>query len=121
MLFEITNVKQFDGENAKRWFTDKYWDLYIWLDKDDNITEFQLCYDKTKKERALNWSEDGGYRHTKVDDGELPGRMTMTPILVLDGVFKYQEIAHKFKMDSTGIDRKVADFVYEKILEFRLN
>ncbi len=60
MLEEVESVKQQPGENFCRWFSDEYFDLYVWTDPSGTITGFQLCYDKPGKERAFTWFSDSG-------------------------------------------------------------
>jgi hypothetical protein len=116
MLTEIQNVRQIPDEGFRRWFTDDYFDLIIWYE-DDELTGFQLCYDKQRKERAITWRKSGGYTHHKIDSGESSYSSPMTPILVQDGVFKSNMIAEKFRAASSGVDKDIAEFVYEKVKE----
>lgn len=120
MLYEIKNVKQYKNEGLRRWFTDKDFDLIVWYDNENkNIDGFQLCYDKSNYERALTWTKnDNNFYHNRIDDGEIPGAVKQTPILVADGLFDKFKIAEDFNVKSIEIDKKVAKFVYNKILEY---
>lgn len=120
MLYEIKNIKQHKNEGLRRWFTDGNFDLIIWYDVNNkSIDGFQLCYDKSNYERALTWMKDKNiFFHNKIDDGEIPGTLKQTPILVEDGLFDKNKIAEKFKIESNEIDKKVANFVYKKILGY---
>ena len=120
MLREIRPVKQYEDEDFRRWFTDEFWDLYVWIDENDNITSFQLTYGKPDREHALTWSKKRGFQHTKIDDGESIASAHMTPLLVKDGLFDKDAIAVRFKSTSSEIDKKVADFVEKKIHETTL-
>lgn len=113
MLVEITDPRQVPGEGLRRWFSDDYFDLIVWLDDHEEISGFQLCYDKFTDERALTWRRKEGYRHEKVDDGELPGHIKMTPVLIADGEFPRQDVAARFRAASGEIDARVAGFVLE--------
>ena len=123
MLREHTNVSQIEGEPRRRWFADDYFDLIVWFDESDDIFGFQLCYDKSRNERALTWFEDTGYMHHRVDDGEhtIDIIRKATPILVSDGIFDHIEIAGLFKEQSTKIEERIYHFVYEKISQFQKN
>ena len=114
MLVEHKDVRQIENEGFRRWFTDDFFDLIVWYEE-DKIIGFQLCYDKSKHERALTWRSGYGFSHNRIDDGELPGHSKMTPILVEDGDFSKETIAAKFRSESRDIDRGIADFIYEKI------
>ena len=111
MLHEIRGARQVKGEGPRRWFTDMFFDLIVWYDQRGGIDGFQLCYDKFKKERALTWRREGGFRHEKVDDGEGPLPVKMTPVLVPDGAFESQPITERFRSESAEIDPDIARFV----------
>ena len=118
MLREIRDVKQYEDEDKRRWFTDDYWDLYVWINKQDEITGLQICYDKSFNEHALTWRRGSGFTHTKIDDGERNPTSHMAPILVRDGLFDKDKLAKRFKADSAKIDPKVAKFVLSRILKY---
>ncbi|MBN2531619.1 MAG: hypothetical protein JXB88_01940 [Spirochaetales bacterium] len=117
MLKEIINVKQYETEGYRRWFSDDFFDLIIWYE-DKKIVGFQLCYDKQGLERSLTWLKDKGFSHNKIDDGEKPGHSKMTPILVADGIFEKEKIAEAFKKASKNIDPVISSFVYSKLIEY---
>ena len=119
MLKEIKNVRQIPGEPLRRWFTDSYFDLIVWLDDDTNIIEFQLCYDKSDDERVLTWRKNDNYTHDHVDQGEdKPRRRKATPVFLPDGIFDNSSIAKIFAESSIEIDTKISLLVYEKVLNF---
>lgn len=90
MLVEIENVRQVPGEEIRRWFVDENTDLIVWYDSSgEQVTGFQLCYDKKSVQRCLTWqrnssagtsllSADGRYSRKRVIrlfdsiSGELP-------------------------------------------------
>ena len=111
MLHEVKGARQVQGEGPRRWFTDVYFDLIVWYDEHGGIDGFQLCYDKFEKERALTWRKAGGFRHEKVDDGEVTLQIKMTPILLPDGLFDAKAITERFSSESTEIDPSIARFV----------
>lgn len=114
MLREIIRVKQQPGEGHKRWFTDRYWDLFVWLDQDE-IIRFQLCYGKPADEKAVTWTGLGNLKHTRIDDGEPQAGIGMTPLMVQDDNFDSDAVSSRFLAESTEIDQTVAGFVYERI------
>lgn len=118
MLYEIKQVKQDTPNRTKRWFMDHYFDLFVWQDKKDLITAFQLSYDKSFHERAITWQKRGGYMHTRVDDGEERADSQMSPILVSDGVFDNRTVAEQFWDAAKEIDTDIRKFVYDKIMQF---
>jgi hypothetical protein len=121
MLREYLNVRQIPGESKRRWFSDEYFDLIVWLDEKENIVGFQLCYDILRGHRALTWHNKMGFSHHRVDDGESrPGKLKATPVLVPNGHFEYKKIAKRFKKESRNIEERIATFVYEKLLQYSI-
>lgn len=119
MLKELDNVRQVPGEGRRRWFADEYFDLIVWLDDEDGLAGFQLCYDKMGSERALTWRADGGYSHHAIDTGEdRTGRQKATPILVADGLFETSAVAGRFRRECDRIEPGIADFVYRKLIDY---
>ena len=118
MLIEVTNVRQINGEPRRRWFTNEYFDLYVWLDEGDDIVGFQLCYEKLANERSLTWMREFGYTHDRIDEGDKPGRLKGTPIVVKNGHFDHEKIANIFNKESREIEDRISRFVYEKILKY---
>jgi hypothetical protein len=112
MLHEVEKVRQIPGEGPRRWFSDQYFDLIVWYEKNGSVLGFQLCYDKFEKERALTWRRDRGFSHEKVDDGEgRPGEPKSTPILLPDGLFDASAITARFRKESAEIDPEVSRLV----------
>ncbi|MFC1556137.1 hypothetical protein ACFL67_03550 [candidate division KSB1 bacterium] len=119
LLTEVKNVRQISGEGKRRWFADAYFDLIVWYNSDEEITGFQLCYDKQFDERALTWNKVIGYTHERIDTGEDDLHMRKSsPVLVLDGIFDFSMIAEKFKSCASQIDSGLTDFIYNAILEY---
>ncbi len=81
---EILKVKQDSDYCKKRWFSSSDVDLFVWLNKDNVLERFQLCYDKFMNEHAFIWSNTDGYRHYAVSDGEDNFGMTLkfSPIFI---------------------------------------
>lgn len=120
MLVEYKEVYQPIGEPKRRWFSDYYFDLIVWYTDEDIISGFQLCYDKSRNQRAMTWKRPSSYSHMRIDDGEnRPGQYKATPILVPDGIFDIHSIAERFKHVSNAMDPAIAILVYEKILEYQ--
>jgi len=118
VLQEIKNPRQIKDELPRRWFSDDTMDLIVWLDADNEIASFQLCYDKPFAEHALTWRKESGFLHNRVDAGEdKSGSHKGTPILVPDGEFNLNTIAEKFRQLALQIDNTIADFVILKLLE----
>jgi hypothetical protein len=119
MLREILATRQDNPDIKKRWFTDSNMDLYIWLNNETPVN-FQLTYNKQDKEHAINWNNNTGFSHNRVDSGETTTHLKykMSPILLPDGDFDYPITAAKFLQASENIDRAIADFTYARLLEY---
>jgi hypothetical protein len=117
MLIEFKAVSQHTGEPKRRYFVSDYFDLYVWENEDKQLVGFQLCYDKSDKERALSYI-DGVFTHRGIDTGEANASENRTPILVADGVFSKEENLSRFMDESKMMDQKVAAYVIGKLNEF---
>ena len=118
MLYEIQKVKQIEGQDFRRWFTDNYFDLFVWYGKRGQITSFQLTYDKGHKERAVTYKSSGGITHTGVDDGEDDPMASRTPMLEADGEFDNTAVARQFQKAAEDLDRVLRNFISEKLIGF---
>lgn len=79
--------------------------------------KFQLCYDKSRTEKALTWSSSG-FTHEAVDTGETGGhRHKEAAILVPDGVFESRRVLDAFERAAVHLPPKLVSFVVEKSRE----
>ena len=118
MLKETKYIKQHPGERFRRWFEDEYFDLIVWYDSGNKISDFQLCYNKVKDEHVLSWQAEAGFSHNRIDDGEGVPLKNLTPILVPDGAFPFNFILERFKERAGKIDPKITEFIVSKINEY---
>ena len=82
MLEEFPKVAQERGaEGPRRWFSDEEMDLIVWLAESGGIEGFELCYDKSRRERAFGWRLGGALRHYVVDGGESTPLRNDSPVL----------------------------------------
>ncbi|MCU0595538.1 MAG: hypothetical protein MUC98_08780 [Desulfobacterota bacterium] len=119
MLREIHDVRQFPGEPRRRWFSDEGFDLIVWTDSDNRLLGFQLCYDKPSDQKALTWLEHEGYRHSRIDDGDNPGKMKASPVLEADGHFDREAIGRRLMENQGDVPKEIADCVYDRITQYR--
>lgn len=117
MLQEIRGVRQDSAYRERHWFQDDYFDLFVWTDKSGTVVAFQLCYDRLRHERVFGWSEEGGFVHRRVDDGEQTPVKNMAPILVADGRFAAADLRAEFDVRGSGMDAGVRAFIRRKIDE----
>jgi hypothetical protein len=122
MMIEANDVKQAGSDVRRRWFSDDYFDLIVWENKNKDILGFELCYGKNKDEHAFVWTKQDGHSHLMVDDGEsVSGRFKMAPVMMADGHFDAKSIASKFLEVSRAVDQKVSNFVYGKLRDYIKN
>jgi hypothetical protein len=121
MLFELKEdiVNQPEKGIYRRVFVDDngFFSLYIWYKNESEIIGFQLCY--YNNYYAVTWDKDHGFVHEKIDQGTGLGRWRGTPILVPDGDFDKEMIIGLFNKSSKHIEPSIAQFVYQKLLEYK--
>jgi hypothetical protein len=119
MLHEFNHPGTVEGNLIRRWFSDEFFDLFVWFDKKRAIVSFQLCYNKSRDEHSFTWKAPSSYHHQRVDDGEnRPGKNKSTPILLPDGSFNFAAILRRFKAESESVDKDIAAFVEDKLKEY---
>ncbi len=115
MLREITSSKRTEGPFERRWYQDDLFDLYVWFDAGGAITHFQLAYDKPTIEKALDWKNDDGFMHYRVNQYSPEGPGSMTPLLIMDPKFPKQRVMRQFDESASAIDIGVASFVSQML------
>lgn len=93
-------------------------DLIVWLsgESDGEIVAFQLCYDKTRGEKALSWKAGPGFSHMTVDDGETnAGKYKGSPLLTPDGAFDSAAVQRCFDAAAQALPDDIRDFVETKL------
>src|SRR5690349_20467568 len=119
MLRELSNVRQIEGRQKRRWFQSSAEDLIVWYDGDGRISGFQLCYDRNRNERAVTWLSGRGYSHDRVDADARRGlKYAQTPILVADGAFDAPAMTSRFLDIAVSVPDDVRQFVVTKLHEY---
>ncbi|WP_143305811.1 hypothetical protein [Marispirochaeta aestuarii] len=119
MMYRILNVRQVPGEDFKVWFTDDYWDLFLWIDRNKRISSFQLGYGKPSEEQMLIWRRGGGLTAARVSDGEETLTENRTPLLTETSDYDLDSVIERFSGDSKKINSKIADFVVSTLTRYR--
>ncbi|MCK5876440.1 MAG: hypothetical protein KAG43_02295 [Candidatus Marithrix sp.] len=118
MLIEF-NICQKEENKKKYWFQDEYFDLFVWFDTHSGkIINFQLCYDRLRRERVMSWDYENGFNHYYIDDGEYSPHKNMSPVFFLEGKFAYNEAIPRFIKSSNQIDKKIRHFIIKKLDEY---
>lgn len=116
---EIKKLVQDSELLHKRWFSSADVDLYVWLNSNNTIERFQLCYDKFINEHAFAWSESDGYNHYVVSDGEEFAELSAkTSPILLDNYEKKIFPKNKLLMflkAHQDIDAALFNFVINKV------
>jgi Uri superfamily endonuclease len=111
MLKESQNIRQTPGENFRRWFSDDHFDLITWQTISGELSAFQLCFDKTGRERAIVWQQGQPLEHYLIDSGEPGPRHNLAPIMLEHPIADLPLLLAEFKSRTTEIDPTVRDFV----------
>lgn len=110
-MYRILNVRQVPGDDFKVWFTDDYWDLFVWIDSSKRISSFQLGYGKPAQEQMIIWRRGSGISAAKVSDGEENLTENRTPLLKANSSYDSDAVLKRFREDSKKVNTKIADFV----------
>jgi len=119
MLREIGSIRQDSDKGQRRWFQDDYFDLFLWQDATGVPIAFQLCYERTRAEGVIRWSRSEGYAHARVDSGEQAQKLGMAPLLRADGKPPYYRIFNRFLDASHGWEPALAQFLLERLRDYR--
>ena len=117
MLHEIKSVKQERGPGRRRWFESDDLDLVVWLDRNDAIIGFQLCYDFGDGEHALTWRVEAGFAHSVVDTGEETPLGNRTPVLEPDPSVPWQEIVRLFEQRSGSLEPALRQLIRARLAQ----
>ena len=102
------------ADGPRRWFSDEEMDLIVWPDADGGLAGFELCYGKSRTERAYAWRRGGALSHFIVDDGESTPLRNDTPILKAGvGEGDRAKVLADFLARAAGLERGIVDGVSE--------
>jgi hypothetical protein len=119
MLREIGAIRQDSDRGLRRWFQDDYFDLYVWQDAHAAPIAFELCYARGRGEGVIGWKSDAGFRHARVDGGERPAGIAMTPFLRYGDAPPYFRIYHRFLDTTADWEPVLRSFLIERLREYR--
>jgi hypothetical protein len=118
VLREIKYVQQQRKTDKRRWFTDDDWDVYVWNRKDGSYSGMQLCYAKSRNQRALTWMDGKPPYHATVSEEAGPGNHGKeAAMLVADGTLDIAGLARHFWKVSREIDPEVRKHIIGKLKE----
>jgi len=119
MLSEISAVRQDQPGLVRRWFQDDYFDLFVWITPHGALRAFQLAYERTRRERVLEWSSERGFDHNRVDSGEQQALKNMTPMLIRSGSCPVRLVAREFDRRSVELEPRLRDMILLKLRHAR--
>ena len=116
LLVELPAAVAVPGTPRRRWFSSPQLDLIIWLDADDAIEAFQLCYDKPLQEHSLTWRDGVGYCHQAVDAGDRQGLgHKSTPLLTATTPVDPDRLRRELHRAGARLPADLLRFVDEKL------
>ena len=106
-------LRELKSRAGQRWFSDADRELFVWLDAEQRITGFQLCYDKQSSERAVTWRVGGSVlEHHGIDTGdELPTRNDAPELTLIPDAPPMERLRHEFEEAGRGIDSAIFSLV----------
>lgn len=118
-MIEMSHVRQDSADYFRRWFFDNDFDLIVWYQPNGSVFGFQLCYDKTSREKALTWTRADGFSHATTDTGEESPWFNRTPVLTTDdGPSNMARLLPSFKKAADGLPLELQKLVAGKIKEY---
>ena len=118
-LVEIPDCLQVPDEPARRWFSSTDLDLIVWFSDIKKILGFQFCYTGISGKYALTWSEDEGYHHNRIDEGEgRAGKAKMSPLLLPHGPFDKDKALVQFETQCHTIDPDISKKVLQSLAAY---
>jgi hypothetical protein len=102
VLREITGVSHDPSGNARRWFHDDYFDLFVRQDDQGEIVGLELCYGVGHSEHALVWKKGTGHFH----DGPEADR------------FNADDLAARFAAECGEVPHRISTSVLRTIRDY---
>jgi hypothetical protein len=122
MLSEYKEVRQRDSEGYRRWFSDQYFDVIIWYDREGgSMTGFQVCYDKGGSERAFTRKLERKIvqSHRFVANGPVEiGTSKMTSILKGDAKAIDETVVARLRSSAGDLDEETLAHLIERMEEY---
>ena len=119
MLREIISGRKKTNGQIRLWYVDDKLDLFVFLNENNVLMQFQLCYNKQDNEHVISWSNKFGYAHNRIDTGRnTPGRAG-SPLFVPNGSCDIDEVKTNFLNSSLNLDITLFEQVYRKLVGYK--
>lgn len=113
MLKEISDLTQTSDDLKRRWFSDETLDMYVWYDNSNEISEFQISYNKQSDEQVLTWNNKSGLSHHGVDSGSTdPKKMKSSPILTEESRHNIELVRKLFMESGKKLEHDLYEYVF---------
>lgn len=117
MLKEISDLTQTSDDLRRRWFSDNNLDLYIWDDKNNDIFEIQICFNKDSDEQVLTWNKESGLSCHMVDSGSTsPIKMKSSPILTKESKHNIETVRRLFIERGQKLEHDLYELILSKLI-----
>lgn len=106
-------------KRSKRWFSCRDIDLFVCFHQ-QTPNKFLISYNRLSNEHSLQWVRGKGFQHFCVDTGDQPeAGYKQSPLLqAADENVDIHTISRCFLQNSGEIDAAIAEFVYDRLLEY---
>lgn len=127
MFREIRVTRQPEDGRKRRWYQSDYFDLFVWYVKHPSeepgrreFVAMQLCYDRDRRQRTLEWNKSRGFYHHRVvkASDSLADHGAGVAELVAGGDFDADAVLPRFMNDSAGLPPLVRAFVLETLTRY---
>lgn len=116
MLKEISDLTQTSDNLKRRWFSDETLDMYVWYDNSDEISEFQISYNKQSDEQVLTWNIKSGLSNHGVDSGSTnPKKMKSSPILTEQSRHNIELVRKLFMNSGQKLEHDLYEYVLSRL------
>jgi hypothetical protein len=115
VLVEYKAVKQEAGKGSRRWFEDESYELVVWYLPDGSVEGFQILYFGRVAERALTWRREGGFSHSRIDNGTGSPMKNLAPILLPNGKVPWAQVVREFEESSAELEVDLREFIRQRL------
>jgi hypothetical protein len=112
-LVENRNVRQRPEEGFRRWFVNDYFDVIVWYESAaGDLLGFQLCYNRTVKERAFTWQRNKRSSHYVSSGSDERGRgWIATAVLHGDAGPVPEDILDRLQTEQGDLDDSLLELI----------
>ena len=117
MMREISKGHETVEGFFERCFKDDLLSLLVWQRADKSIFGFQISYDPADIPRTLTWTEERGFSHAVIDEGESSPLKNRSAMLKPSGDFDAVGLLLGFDSASEEVSVVEREFVRQKLMQ----